>query len=282
VDQTISVQVGEDHKGIIEIEAGKYAAETNAQNKDDFTDFAIIEIGLIPADANSTKEWNSSIAENSDKNAKLYLLVDAHSGNSDIAEHLFNYYGKNRSTDSVANRWLDLDGTWFELTESVVPWIETLNGEVGVKETLGTAANPRILEYFEASGYWGTDDSGADNAWCGSFTAWVMTQHGYEPPRASFRAKSWINFGKQIAVPVYGAIGVKSREGGGHVSFIVGKSEDGNTYYMLGGNQGDRIQVRDYPKEVWTHFMIPSDYDENAMPEVPIYHGPSDSGGSES
>ncbi len=282
VDQIVAVQVGEAHRGSIEIETGNFAAGTEAQNKADFADFAILELIIKPNDAESAKQWNKAIAESTDKNAKLYLLVDAHSGNTDIPEHLFSYYGKNIGTQSIPNRWLDLDGLWFELTEAKVPWVETLQGEVGVTETRGARANPRILEYFEASGYWGTDDSGEENAWCGSFAAWVMTQHGYQPPRAAYRAKSWINFGKQIGAPVYGAIGVKSREGGGHVSFIVGKSEDGNTYYMLGGNQGDKIQVRRYPKDVWTHFMIPTDYDENAMPEVPFYDGNSDFGGSES
>lgn len=282
VDSAIAVQVDEESKGIIEIETGKFAADSTAQNKNDFVDFAIIEVCFKADSGENTKKWNVAIRENSNKNAKLYLTVDAHSGNTDIAANLFNYYGKNKGTESVSNRWLDLDGLWFELTESVVPWIDTIYGEVGVKEKSGPKADPRILEYFEAAGYWGTDDSGGENAWCGSFTAWVMAQHGYKLPRASYRAKSWIDFGKQIAEPVYGAIGIKSRTGGGHVSFIIGKNEDGTKYFMLGGNQGDKIQVRQYDKDVWTYFVIPSDYDEAAMPDVPIYSGVADAGSRES
>jgi hypothetical protein len=35
------------------------------------------------------------------------------------------------------------------------PWIDTAQVEIGQKETGGAKANPRILEYFKASRFWG-------------------------------------------------------------------------------------------------------------------------------
>ncbi|MBZ9611045.1 NlpC/P60 family protein [Rheinheimera maricola] len=159
-------------------------------------------------------------------------------------------------------------------------WLKTAEAEIGQKEVAGTAANPRILEYFSAGKFWGTDDSGAKNAWCGCFVAWVMKQHGFEPVKNAFRAKEWVNFGKQISTPVSGAIGIKSRSGGGHVAFVVGQSADGSHLYMLGGNQGNSVQISRYKKDVWDHFVVPASYNTDNT-TLPIYTGSADNAGSE-
>ena len=165
--------------------------------------------------------------------------------------------------------------------EASTPWMKTALGEVGVSERRGARrANKRILEYFKASGFWGKDDSGGKNAWCGSFVAWVMKQHGIKPVAKAFRAKQWITFGKKLDQPVYGAIGVKSRKGGGHVAFIVGKSKDGKEYYMLGGNQDDKVQISIYPKKVWTTFVFPSGYDSSKL-TLPVFKEKASSAGRE-
>lgn len=149
-----------------------------------------------------------------------------------------------------------------EAEADAAPWMPTALGEIGVAELRGLHnANPRILEYFKASGYWGKDDSGARNAWCGSFVAWVMQKNNIAPVRHAYRAKAWIDFGRKLEAPVYGAIGIKSRKGGGHVAFIVGQSADGASYYMLGGNQQDKVQILRYPRHVWTTFVVPPHYD---------------------
>jgi uncharacterized protein (TIGR02594 family) len=161
------------------------------------------------------------------------------------------------------------------------PWMKTAEAEIGVSEKSGKRkANPRILEYFKASRYWGTDDSGGRNAWCGSFVAWVMKQNDITPVAKAFRAKAWENFGQKIDGPVYGAIGIKSRKGGGHVAFIVGRNEDATKYYMLGGNQGDKVQISEYPAKVWTTFVFPPGHDPGSA-GVPIYRGGSSLAGSE-
>lgn len=166
------------------------------------------------------------------------------------------------------------------LVRNAAPWMQTAERELGQREVPGSRANPRILEYFRSSRYWGTDDTGEENAWCASFISWIMEQHGYTPPSAAFRAKEWKNFGQTIARPVYGAIGIKSRSGGGHVAFVAGKSSDGSKLYMLGGNQSNEVNISEYPRSVWDTFVVPPHYDISAD-SLPVYEGLSVGAGSE-
>ncbi len=161
------------------------------------------------------------------------------------------------------------------------PWVATAKKELKTAEVPGAKANPQILEYFKSSKFWGTDDSGGANAWCGSFMAWVMEQHNYKPPKAAYRAKSWINFGKKINDPIIGAIGIKSRKGGGHVAIILGKSKDGSKYYMLGGNQDNKVSVKTYDKNVWTDWVVPPGFNTKGY-TLPVYKGASSKAGKES
>ena len=106
----------------------------------------------------------------------------------------------------------------------------------------------------------------------------------FNPPkkqvRDAFRAKEWKAFGKEIATPVHGAIAIKSRSGGGHVAFVVGKSSDGKALYMLGGNQSDSVNIARYDKSVWEKFVVPNDFDETTA-TLPIYSKSAASAGSE-
>lgn len=161
------------------------------------------------------------------------------------------------------------------------PWMQVAEAEISQKEVTGAKANPRIHEYFKSSKFWGKDDSGGDNAWCASFVSWVMTEKGYTPPNAAFRAKTWADFGKKLSQPVYGAIGVKSRKGGGHVAFVVGKSSDSKHLFMLGGNQGDEVNISRYSRDVWDTFVVPSGYDAS-NDSLPVYSKAAAQAGSES
>ena len=163
---------------------------------------------------------------------------------------------------------------------STSAWMKTALSEVGESEVEGKEANPKILEYFKSSKFWGTDDSGGANAWCGSFVAWVMKENGYMPVDNAFRAKEWKTFGKEISQPVYGAIGIKSRNGGGHVAFVVGKSSDDKYLYMLGGNQGNMVQVKRYQASVWDTFVVPSSFIVNKG-TLPVYTKEAADAGSE-
>ena len=181
--------------------------------------------------------------------------------------------------DTLRNQ-LDLAKPTLSNTDMGAPWIDTAEAEIGQKEVAGLQkANPRIMEYHQAAGFWAKDDTGGKNAWCGSFVSWVMSKHGHTLPGNAFRAKEWAGFGTKLKAPVFGAIGVKSRSGGGHVAFIVGQSRDGKHYYMLGGNQGDSVNVSRYPANVWDAFVFPAT--AKAGDTLPVYQGEAAEAGSE-
>jgi len=87
-----------------------------------------------------------------------------------------------------------------------------------------------------------------------------MKEAGYTIPKHSYRALSWLNFGVKSFIPVYGAIAVKSRRGGGHVGFVVGQSNNGKYLDILGGNQSNEVRVSRYRKDVFKDFRIPTGY----------------------
>ena len=99
-----------------------------------------------------------------------------------------------------------------------------------------------------------------------------MKQHGYTPPQYAMRAISWKDFGESLNKPVFGAIGIKRRRGGGHVAFVAGQSRDGKNIYMLGGNQNDEVNITSYRKSVWDKFVIPNNY-YNRHGLLPVYNG---------
>lgn len=113
--------------------------------------------------------------------------------------------------------------------------------ERGVEEIAGPKSNPRVLEYQSA-----TDDKHDDAVpWCSSFVNWCMRQAG-QKRTGSAAARSWLSYGRKIDAPTRGCIVVFDRGGPphGHVSFFV--SRDGDFLRVLGGNQGDRVQISRY------------------------------------
>ena len=110
----------------------------------------------------------------------------------------------------------------------------------GVTEIVGTKHNPIIMGWAK--------ETGLDNVykadeipWCGLFVAVVMTRAGRPPVQNPLWALNWNKFGVQVKTPMLGDILTFSRNGGGHVGFYVG--EDATAYHVLGGNQGNQVNV---------------------------------------
>ena len=146
-------------------------------------------------------------------------------------------------------------------------WITIAKEELGTKEIPGDGSNPRIEQYHSAAGGSGWSDA---VPWCASFVAFVMTKAGYKPPKYSARALSWLKFGKSSNEPVLGSIAVKSRRGGGHVTFVVGRSQGGKYLYCLGGNQNDAVNIRKYKASIFIDFRVPTDYERSEYSSLPI------------
>jgi len=133
-------------------------------------------------------------------------------------------------------------------------WMKIGLNELGTKEIHGKKHNPRVIFYHSFTGEYSTDEI----PWCGSFIAMCMRKSGIEPPKLAERALSWLNFGKSSDRPKIGAVAVKGRKGGGHVGIVV--SIDGDYLYLLGGNQGDEVNIRKYRIDAFIDFRIPREY----------------------
>ncbi len=120
------------------------------------------------------------------------------------------------------------------------PWIVEGRRIIGASEIPGPKHNNWIAKGWARLGAgWFNDD---ETPWCGFFVAHCIDKAGLPYPKGGLfaRAKAWLDWGKSCR-PVYGAVVVFGREGGGHVGFLVGASTD--HYYVLGGNQSNAVNI---------------------------------------
>ncbi|GFO54906.1 hypothetical protein GMSM_19130 [Geomonas sp. Red276] len=134
-------------------------------------------------------------------------------------------------------------------------WLRIAEGEKGVHEVPGFANNARIVQYLKSTSLGEPYCSCDETPWCSSFVNYCMEKAGYEGTDCA-AARSWLEWGKRIDTPCLGCIAVLSREGGGHVGFYVGESAE--TVTLLGGNQGDRVCLAQYPKSRVLGYRIPT------------------------
>ncbi len=83
--------------------------------------------------------------------------------------------------------------------------------------------------------------------WCGLAVSYWIKRAGFEPPKnySQVRARDFASWGKPAKKPSFGDVLVfwrGSRDGrDGHVGLYV--AEDTQAYYVLGGNQGDKVCI---------------------------------------
>ncbi|TWP22616.1 TIGR02594 family protein, partial [Apibacter muscae] len=153
-------------------------------------------------------------------------------------------------------------------TEGRAPWMK-IAWEEESKKLVETGSNKEIQKFFNGTPYEKSMKDGSTNesiSWCGAFVNWVMTKYGYaglsknQDQYDTVRALKWAEWseGKNIGKPVYGAIAVKKRSGGGHVGFVAGKVSD--KIVILGGNQGNALKCSKYNITDYFAYMIPNNY----------------------
>lgn len=123
-------------------------------------------------------------------------------------------------------------------------WLEIAEGELGVKELAGGAAEARIVKYHATTTLKATSD---EVPWCSAFANWCIQRAGLKGTGLA-NARSWLTWGKRLEEPREGCIVVFKRGSNptsGHVAFFVGM--DGNYLRVLGGNQSDCVKVSRYP-----------------------------------
>lgn len=120
--------------------------------------------------------------------------------------------------------------------------------QYGVREIPGKRHNPRIIGWLKRLGFPFRDD---ETPWCGTAMANAAELAGLTPPPQAYRARSWLNFGFARSEPELGDVVVLWRGSPdgwqGHVGIFIGWTPDRRQIYLLGGNQGNRMDISPYP-----------------------------------
>ena len=119
-------------------------------------------------------------------------------------------------------------------------WLKIARSYDGLKEIPGPHHNQTIIRWLGKLRAWWSND---ETPWCGVFVAHCMQECSLPFPKLYMRAKAWADYGSLLRRDrlAPGAILVFDRAGGGHVGFYVG--EDAGHYFVLGGNQGNAVNV---------------------------------------
>jgi uncharacterized protein (TIGR02594 family) len=130
-----------------------------------------------------------------------------------------------------------------------MPWFSEALRAIGVQEDTGPGSNPLIIGWARRLRI---DYAKDEIAWCGLFVAHCigLTLPGEALPTNPLGARNWTRFGVPCPVPQPGAIMTFWRGSPtgwqGHVGFYVG--EDAAAYHILGGNQGDAVNVKRFAR----------------------------------
>lgn len=133
-------------------------------------------------------------------------------------------------------------------------WMNIAENERGIAE-LKNGDNPRIIEYHRTTLLNAKND---ETPWCSSFVNWVLKQAGFEITKSA-AARSWLKYGTVLEKSKFGAITILSRGSNlasGHVGFYYGQN-DKNNFFLLGGNQSDKVSVQIFPNNRILGFRWP-------------------------
>lgn len=134
------------------------------------------------------------------------------------------------------------------------PWLCEAYRHIGTREVPGPQHEFKILQWWKAIKRGGIKDD--ETPWCAAFVGGCLEEAGITSTRFE-SARSYEAWGHPLAEPAVGCIVVFSRVGGGHVGFVVGQDATGNLL-VLGGNQGNAVNVRAFPRSRATAYRWPS------------------------
>jgi uncharacterized protein (TIGR02594 family) len=123
-------------------------------------------------------------------------------------------------------------------------WILIAKKYLGLHEGPGAEDNPQVVKFYAAAGH--PEITHDAVPWCAAFVGGVLHEAGLRNT-GSLMARSYEKWGIPLNRPRYGCVGVKTRKGGGHVTFILGETP--SSYICLGGNQGDRVCIETIQKK---------------------------------
>lgn len=131
-------------------------------------------------------------------------------------------------------------------------WINEARKHLGLKELNDSNKHPTIDAWAkELNGSWVIGQP-----WCGTYVAHCLKSAGVKYPKNWYRALAYASEGGvKLKKPAYGCVAVKTRNGGGHVCFVVGRDKKTNKLVCLGGNQSNMVCFALYAESDFDAFM---------------------------
>lgn len=135
-------------------------------------------------------------------------------------------------------------------------WLVVSISHIGLKEAPDPADNAELVaDIREVAGDYFHDST----PWCAGWVSFCLARAGLKPSQQPLWALSYADgWGIKLAGPAVGAIAVKHRNGGGHVTFVAGRTASGRLA-CCGGNQNDMVNISGYPEDVFDGFYWPKD-----------------------
>lgn len=135
-------------------------------------------------------------------------------------------------------------------------WLTVARTYIGLEEIVGSKHNDEILEFWKLCHLPFKDD---ETPWCAGFVGGVLEKCGIISTRSGM-ARSYLKWGVKIENPVVGCVVVFWRghinSPHGHVAFCGAPPTD-TVIPALGGNQGNKVCIKPYPRSRVLGFRMP-------------------------
>lgn len=147
-------------------------------------------------------------------------------------------------------------------------WLAEARKYIGEREIKGRQHYPLIVQFWRDIKRGGIKDD--ETPWCAALVGGVLERCGIKSTRFE-SARSYLGWGSQLLQPALGCVAVFTREGGGHVGFVVGQNENGDLL-VLGGNQSDAVNLRSFPRSRVSGYRWPVSVQDEPQ-SLPLLHG---------
>jgi uncharacterized protein (TIGR02594 family) len=134
-------------------------------------------------------------------------------------------------------------------------WMTLALSYLGTAEIKGKKHNPKIQKWLRLIKAPFNDD---ETPWCATFVCGIFEEVGIRSWRSAW-ARGGLAWGRRLFGPAVGCVVVFERgPKAGHVGFLVGQDQRGNLM-ILGGNQGDKVSIRPFPKSRVLGYVWPTE-----------------------
>jgi uncharacterized protein (TIGR02594 family) len=136
-------------------------------------------------------------------------------------------------------------------------WLQYSIAHIGTREGPGASDNRDLVADIKTVA---PDYQHDATPWCAGWVSLCLVKAGEKPSKSPLWALSYSDgWGVKLPGPAVGAIAVKTRNGGGHVTFVAGRNRHG-VLACCGGNQNDSVNISEYAASAFNKgFFWPKD-----------------------